>query len=288
MSRLKGEIKTTKLPKLAYALKTHIEQLEKSLDVIEEVVDKKDRSGYDQLPKWIQNKLNQIPAVKNNLSNSDDQSDQNKNGQKNQNDQDKDKDKNKDDQRAKGQDDQQKKGNNDRGASGNANNNGNESLPNNSHSNNLAATYLFDCLQKLKEGNVINAQKLATIKTLYNSNDIKDLNALISNIRDVKSAVSPYVQRDHRWNDFVRVLDSIDYNCQLAQKINNTNVGDLEQPFGVYEKLPAEDKAFIAKYPSVNNKINEYSQKKAQDGQGQSNNNNGQGQPNGNNQGQFQ
>ena len=268
LSQLKGEIKTTKLPKLAYALKTHIEQLEKSLDVIEEVVDKKDRSGYDQLPKWIQNKLNQIPAVKNNLSNSDDQSDQNKNGQKNQNDQDKDKDKNKDDQQAKGQDDQQKKGDNDRGASGNANDNGNESLPNNSHSNNLAAAYLFDGLQKLKDGNVINEQKLATIKTLYNSNDIKNLNALISNIRDVKSAVRPYVEKG--WGDFVRVLDNIDYNCQLVQKINNTNVGDLEQSFGVYEKLAAEDKAFIAKYPSVNSKINEYSQKKAQDGQGQS------------------
>ena len=273
LSQLKGEIKTTKLPKLAYALKTHIEQLEKSLDVIEEVVDKKDRSGYDQLPKWIQNKLNQIPAVKNNLSNSDDQSDQNKNGQKNQNDQDKDKDKNKDDQQAKGQDDQQKKGDNDRGASGNANDNGNESLPNDSHSNNLAAAYLFDGLQKLKDGNVINEQKLATIKTLYNSNDIKNLNALISNIKDVKSAVSPYAQRDPRWNDFVRVLDNLDYNCQLVQKINNTNVGDLEQSFGVYEKLAAEDKAFIAKYPSVNSKINEYFQKKAQDGQGQPNGN---------------
>ena len=287
LSRLKGEIKTTKLPKLAYALKTHIEQLEKSLDVIEEVVDKKDRSGYDQLPKWIQNKLNQIPAVKNNLSNSDDQSDQNKNGQKNQNDQDKDKDKNKDDQQAKGQDDQQKKVDNDRGASGNANNNGNESLP-----NNHLYKYLFDCLRVLKESGVINEQKLTTIKTLYNSNDIKNLNALISNIEGVKRVVSPHVQDG--WGNFVRTLDYVLDICQLAQRIDNTDVKDLEQLHGRYEMMSAEAKAFITKYQSVNNKISEYSQKKARDGQeqsngnnqGQSNGNNGQGQPNGNNQGQ--
>ena len=285
LSRLKGEIKTTKLPKLAYALKTHIEQLEKSLDVIEEVVDKKDRSGYDQLPKWIQNKLNQIPAVKNNLSNSDDQSDQNKNGQKNQNDQDKDKDKNKDDQQAKGQDDQQKKGDNDRGASGNANNNGNESLP-----NNHLYKYLFGCLRVLKESGVINEQKLTTIKTLYNSNDIKNLNALISNIEGVKRVVSPHVQDG--WGDFVRTLDYLKDICQLAQRIDNTDVKDLEQLHGRYEMMSAEAKAFITKYQSVNNKISEYSQKKARDGQeqsngnnqGQSNGNNGQGQSNGNGQ----
>ena len=285
LSRLKGEIKTTKLPKLAYALKTHIEQLEKSLDVIEEVVDKKDRSGYDQLPKWIQNKLNQIPAVKNNLSNSDDQSDQNKNGQKNQNDQDKDKDKNKDDQQAKGQDDQQKKGDNDRGASGNANNNGNESLP-----NNHLYKYLFGCLRVLKESGVINEQKLTTIKTLYNSNDIKNLNALISNIEGVKRVVSPHVQDG--WGDFVRTLDYLKDICQLAQRIDNTDVKDLEQLHGRYEMMSAEARAFITKYPSVNNKISEYSQKKARDGQeqsngnnqGQSNGNNGQGQSNGNGQ----
>ena len=285
LSRLKGEIKTTKLPKLAYALKTHIEQLEKSLDVIEEVVDKKDRSGYDQLPKWIQNKLNQIPAVKNNLSNSDDQSDQNKNGQKNQNDQDKDKDKNKDDQQAKGQDNQQKKGDNDRGASGNANNDGNESLP-----NNHLYKYLFDCLRVLKESGVINEQKLTTIKTLYNSNDIKNLNALISNIEGVKRVVSPHVQDG--WGNFVRTLDYLKDICQLAQRIDNTDVKDLEQLHGRYEMMSAEAKAFITKYQSVNNKISEYSQKKARDGQeqsngnnqGQSNGNNGQGQSNGNGQ----
>lgn len=269
LSQLKGEIKTTKLPKLAYALKTHIEQLEKSLDVIEEVVDKKDRSGYDQLPKWIQNKLNQIPDVKDKLVKKDDRSDQDKNGSEKQNNQDKDKD---DQNKRQGRNEQSDNG---KGASGNANN----------------PTDLVGRLRQLAHHNVLDKDLVDDFVKAYNdAHDLTSLRELQSQLKKVNTAIANSDKRgDKNSKDKDTIEDAYSDLGNLLNLCMHTQIlltgsdhGLLKSAVGEYRQLPDEQKKFIDRFEHARKTIDSYTD----DEEDEQRNDQGNGSPHGNGQGQ--
>lgn len=269
LSQLKGEIKTTKLPKLAYALKTHIEQLEKSLDVIEEVVDKKDRSGYDQLPKWIQNKLNQIPDVKDKLVKKDDRSDQDKNGSEKQNNQDKDKD---DQNKRQGRNEQSDNG---KGASGNANN----------------PTDLVGRLRQLAHHNVLDKDLVDDFVKAYNdAHDLTSLRELQSQLKKVNTAIANSDKRgDKNSKDKDTIEDAYSDLGNLLNLCTHTQIlltgsdhGLLKSAVGEYRQLPDEQKKFIDRFEHARKTIDSYTD----DEEDEQRNDQGNGSPHGNGQGQ--